>query len=303
MGKAADFYKGLGESFSNALKRLEPFRAIVTNGNVGGKVQIQTLDSTSPLQEPYARLEGSRLDAGDEVAVINLGGRPFVLGRIQRTTNDGKDYEEPVWIQTDNVRAFRVANNADQTIFATNTTDKLVGVYNGSFLSGFSSVGGSAVWSLDSRNGNARFDGDVTIGGTATIDGRTANRATLTPPWFEARSQANSTVGNTTSTGWQTAMTVTETLPAGTWSLYAVGGQQLRHSASQSIGIRLVIGSNAGSEISQTYYADAYAQGICTNEAGGLSGSVTITLQYRCVSAGTSTSKQPWVFIGGVRTG
>ncbi len=307
MSKATEFYRGLSDAIQGAIQRVTPFRALV-HGKSDGKIKIQPLDGSGPLDEPYARLEGFKLNEGDEVAVIYLNGKPFVLGRVQRTEPAAHSFDHPILVESESNSAFRVAKADGTGIFhVDNLAPSNVGVLNGVHLSGYPNEGtvhSTSKWNLDSSSGNARFDGNVTIGGTATIDGMTANRASLTNPDATIYWQANSDVGSTTNTStFQTAITRSIGLGSGTYDVTVLGGSMLRHSAGQGIAYRIVTGSQTGNTLIQTFYGDSYTYGIVGHNATGQTGTITVRYEYRSNAAGTSTSKAPWLLVFTRRTG
>lgn len=63
---------------------IRPRRVIVNDTNIQGRVSIKELGSDEESSEYYARLDGSELVEGDEVLVLDVNGKPVVLGKIIR---------------------------------------------------------------------------------------------------------------------------------------------------------------------------------------------------------------------------
>lgn len=61
-----------------------PFRAVAA-GDANGRVTIKRLGQASADGEEYARLAGPAIPAGAEVLVLPVGGKPVVLGLLQRS--------------------------------------------------------------------------------------------------------------------------------------------------------------------------------------------------------------------------
>ncbi len=301
MASAREFYTGLRDAIESMVKRALPYRAVAKDTN-NGLVQIQPLDADAPMGEYYARLSGPAIKPNDEVAVVDLGGKPFVLGKIQRTNTNSVEFDQDIWIVKTDTEAFQVADDTNAKVFGVNTSPTVaqgrgVKVYDGSFLSGLNS-NGTITFNLDARDGSARFDG------TVSIDGVTANRANLTHSTPIVYWQAASDVGSTTNTStFQTAITRNINLGAGTWDVTVFGGSMLRHSNGQGIAYRIVTGNQTGNTLVQTFYGDSYTYGLVGHNATNQSGTITVRYQYRSNSEGTSTSKAPFLIVMKRRTG
>ena len=253
MSKVTDFYTGIQGAIDNAVSRLKPYRVAVSSTS-NGLVKIQPLESPTPLAEGYARLTGTKLESGDEVAIIELSGKPFVLGKIQRSSPNGEAFDFPIQIEADSAQALEVSDGVSPTLIV--DTDS--GVVTGS-----------------------SFNSPV----VTTI----------------AQSSADTT-STTSTTTLQTACTTTLNLPIGSWTLKAVGGCQFTHSSSGTVLFQVTIASTGGTARSMTFNNSVYGHGVDNAEVGGLSGSVTISLDYRCSTAGTTSARNPWLLIIATRT-
>jgi len=137
MSKARDFVNSLQGSIDRAVSRVLPWRASVDS--IGdGKVRIRPFESDEVLGEPYAQLAGFDLAPNDEAMVIDVAGRPFVLGKVQRETPTTRQLSANLELKSG--KQLRLSD-------PTNSTYPIA---------------------LDGASGNARFDGNVVVG---TING------------------------------------------------------------------------------------------------------------------------------------
>lgn len=91
----SDFWQQLQTVIQRTIKPALPFRAVAQSES-GGLVTIRRLDATADDLEQYARVAGFALSPGDEVVCLPMGGKPVVVGIIQRTTPT--EYTFPVTI-------------------------------------------------------------------------------------------------------------------------------------------------------------------------------------------------------------
>lgn len=86
--RARDALLSIGASLARRFDELTPFRAIVS-ATSGGRVQIQRLGAATAETELYARVAGFDVVAGDEVLCLAIGGKPVVIGKLQRAAASG----------------------------------------------------------------------------------------------------------------------------------------------------------------------------------------------------------------------
>jgi hypothetical protein len=117
---------------------------------------------------------------------------------------------------------------------------------------------------------------------------------------------ASDTASTTSTTTFATAMTFDVTLPAGTWTVRALGLLSLRNGTSGATSdARLVIGGSNGTTRTRTAGALSAPQWVpflCDHTVAGLSGTVTTTLQFKSNSGGTTSAENPAVVWLAVRT-
>lgn len=248
MNKASDLLGGLTNQIRSAIDSVRPWRA-QANSVSGGRVTIKPFEASAPLGELAAQLEGFDVVAGDEILVVDVAGRPFVLGTVQRTTPTARDLSGGLFMR------------------------------GGTQLRLYNAAGSTYPIALDGANGNARFDGNLVVGGT--VSGL---------PFVSSGSGSAS--GSTTSTStYSTLSTWSVTLPAGTWACSVLAQCSFQHSGSSTANFRVSVGGNAGTVQTQSFYTSAYATGVCNADVTGLSGTVSINLDYKSSAAGTTTAK------------
>jgi hypothetical protein len=109
--------------------------------------------------------------------------------------------------------------------------------------------------------------------------------------------QSTADTPSTTSTStYAVAMTGTIVLPAGTWGVSAIGGANFIHSASGPVDFYVSVNGNTGTLTqTQNLSTATYEQYVdAKSEVTGLTGTITVTVEYRAHTAGTATCVNPW---------
>ncbi|MGC4107809.1 MAG: hypothetical protein QM753_15920 [Thermomicrobiales bacterium] len=248
MNKASDLLGGLTNQIRSAIESVRPWRA-QANSVSNGRVTIKPFEASAPLGELAAQLRGMDVVAGDGILIVDVAGRPFVLGAIQRGNPTARDMSASLFLKNGTqLRLYNAANSAYPI-------------------------------ALDGANGNARFDGNLVVGGTASG-----------LPFVSSGSGSAS--GSTTSTStYSTLSTWSVTLPTGTWACSVLAQCSFQHSASGNANFRVSVGGTAGSVQTQSFFNSAYATGVCNADVTGISGTVSINLDYKSSAAGTTTAK------------
>lgn len=124
----------------------------------------------------------------------------------------------------------------------------------------------------------------------------------INTPVTAVDTSTSATVGSTTNTAtYQDAMTTAVTLPIGSWTVRAIGGLLISHSAGQA-NIRIDINGSVGtartlgSLTTEKMVVDEHSAGV----TGG--GSIDVKVTYKCQDAGTAVARNPWVVIIATRT-
>lgn len=71
------------DQVDDQLQAFRPFRALAA-GEINGRIKIKRLGQAAADSEEYARLAGSAIPNDAEVLVLPVGGKPVVLGVLQR---------------------------------------------------------------------------------------------------------------------------------------------------------------------------------------------------------------------------
>lgn len=299
MSKASEFYQGLQDAIKNAVKSVAPFRAKVHQTTANG-IQIQTYDATAPMAEPFARLDGPALKTNDDVAVINLGGRPFILGKITTDNTEAGPsgaFTAPVTIDANgNVLLIRDANRNPSMVF--NAESRYFFMQRDSHISGHRLSDGAQTYWIRSSDGSAKFTGDVNAN---TING--VNTGTLVNQFHSTHhTQATATTQSTTGTGvWNTHGGWQTTLPEGTWTVDVVAMGRLSHSAAGSVSFRAVVNGASGTAVSGQA-AGTTNSFSATARNTGQSGTILIQCHFMNNAAGTAYAGACSLFVVAKRT-
>jgi hypothetical protein len=118
------------------------------------------------------------------------------------------------------------------------------------------------------------------------------------------RLEFDDTQRSTTSTvTYTTQVSVTFTLPSGTWTVEANGWGRFGHDAGGSGDFRLVIDGTAGSAATRSGPTlGAYPAGAASSKASVASGPRTVTFQFRSNTAGTSVMNNAHLIVNCYRT-
>lgn len=164
-------------------------------------------------------------------------------------------------------------------------------VREGSVINFYDGVGALSA-SIDGFTGNITTVGGLTVGGFFDVT-----------QYIKHFHEASSTPDvATTTTTYVTGGEITFTLPAGTWTLKAIGAINLLNSATDNMQMRLVVDGTAGAAESKGGSATSARQ-LTSNvdKTGVASGSRTVTLEYKG-SSGTTTAQSWWLIVWCQRT-
>jgi hypothetical protein len=130
----------------------------------------------------------------------------------------------------------------------------------------------------------------------------------LTGPIFTALNAGTTAAGSpdasTTSTStYAVGLTATWTLPDGTWTIVGIGGANFIHSASGTVAFYVEVDGSGVRTVTPNINSTVYTAWTDTSgPSTGKSGTITINLNYRSGTAGTTTIQQPWWFLTAWRT-
>lgn len=268
---AAEFYRTIKQHIEEAVAKRAPYRAKVSAINEG-LVQIQTYDSSTPMLENYSQLAGLKVNPGDEVAVIELGGKPFILGRVKRDLSTKNRFEGAYVIESAASDAFTVVNrNTDEEVFRLNATTK-----------------------------------DMVVGGGLYLGGTTTNKigdTEIQPIYTWTTAAPAATVTSTTSTtAFVDAISYSWNLGAGTWQLQCLGSVNLIHNANGGVIVQVEVNGVASTSASSVAYSGSYTT-VSSVYRGNVTttGTIAFTVQYRATTAGTVSARNPMMFLSARR--
>lgn len=159
--------------------------------------------------------------------------------------------------------------------------------WSGADIAGYSDAGSTQKWSIDGGTGAGVF-------------------GSINTPLFFRGSATNATPDtNTTSVAdYSTAFSMSVALPAGTWTVGAVGVVGAKHSAGNAVNIAVSIDGTDGTGRTPNCPAAEFRtvgdDGEKTGIAGG--GSITVAIKFRSSSAGTTTVNHPILWVTATRT-
>ena len=131
-------------------------------------------------------------------------------------------------------------------------------------------------------------------------------QASAVSPYTQAPSIADSAVTASTSdtANYSVNVTMSFTLPAGTWAVYAWAAGLFSHSSDNGIvRVHLQVGNDAGTALTSPCRANPGRTTIAVaNHATGQTGTITIALEYRPNASGTAYAGGGYVMAQAFRT-
>ena len=131
-------------------------------------------------------------------------------------------------------------------------------------------------------------------------------QASAVSPYTQAPSIADSAVTASTSdtANYSVNVTMSFTLPAGTWAVYAWAAGLFSHSSANGIvRVHLQVGNDAGTALTSPCQANPGRTTIAVaNHATGQTGTITIALEYRPNASGTAYAGGGYVMAQAFRT-
>ena len=141
--------------------------------------------------------------------------------------------------------------------------------------------------------------------GTGVLSTATANTDYALPVVMDIATANSATTSSTTDTSnYSENVSMSLALPTGTWTVVAIGSGMYSHSSSDGIvRTHLQIDANAGTALTMTCPATASRKMITvSNSATGLSGTISIILEYRPNASGTAYAGGGTIMAIGMRT-
>ncbi len=164
------------------VNQLRPFIALAGT-QTDGRLTIRRVTEATARSEQYARLAGFDVAVGDEIVCLIIGGKPLVLGKLQRTTPVNLSLIQPLEIHANDDSSFGVTDglgtaltNARLAVDVVNFAGKgALNLANGMRLRGYSDGFSTLKFEVDNA------DGSVLSAGAINHDGTTVGLFGVTP--------------------------------------------------------------------------------------------------------------------------
>lgn len=309
MSRAREFWADIQQDIASAIDKIAPRRGTVDTVSQTLGVKIKEEGASAALGEYYARLVGPKLDVNDEVAYVTIGGKPLILGRIWRGASNAIEFDKSIVFEAGPVTLINGAdlemfngNYDTQTLFVDGATGdaSIFGVLNLNAAAGSSNVRkvlvglgspegvktanvGSLYLRTDGATGTAAY---VKVSGTGNT-----GWAAIGSGFELVREAYDDTLRSTTSTTIYTdQVTLSVTLPDGTWTIEAGGMARIAHSVNVgNVDARVMIDGVAGTDSTRTAPSSGgWPVSAFKSSTGIASGSRTIKLQFKASTAGTA---------------
>ena len=303
MSTARDFYQGILTLIDQQVRQHVASRFKVASTS-NGKVTLKTIEDGTALGEQYARIAGLQLNPDDEVLVAPLSGKPVVVGKIQRSEPTLHTFDTPLEVVADDANP-ALAVRGDGSVFKVVTSDGLekVELANGAVLNGWSGEYGLSnwTWTINSADGSAGFDGDISTLGNIT--GQAITGASFNSPVVVVADTTSAF--STTSTSFTDLLSRNVTLGTGTWRVSVVGSALFLNTSGLRAHLRIDIdGGLSGLHLTNFLdnavyerYSMAYTR---TNVSGGRT--ITCKVMGACHSSGTTSMANANIIIVAQRT-
>lgn len=300
---------------------------------------VATVDTAGGMVTLRAKGRGDRsvlapvlfpwvLAVDDEVYCADVDGLPVVVGPVFRAPAAGLEVRSSLRIRVTSAGALVVETGGGTDRLVMDTVAGQLEFHNAADAAWYTDGGSTETGRVDAASGNILIDGSLTAGvnvvagatvsgsdGTFTDDVIVADDLTVSgsavvaqginTPITDYHAQAGSDTGSTTSTvTYSDAMVYTLPLPAGTWTIEAIGMVDLRHSAANNADMRVsVAGTVAVATREATGGTDDFTafrqRAIAT---GWSSGDATCRVQFKANDAGTITAANPAIWLRAFRT-
>ena len=131
-------------------------------------------------------------------------------------------------------------------------------------------------------------------------------QSSLVSPYTQSPAVSNSAVTASTSdtAAYSVNVTMSFTLPTGTWTVHAWAAGLFAHSSANGIvRVHLQVGSDAGTALTNACAADPGRTSVAVaNAATGQTGTITIALEYRPNTTGTAYAGGGYIMAQAFRT-
>lgn len=271
--------KHLYRYIDHRIAETRAFRAIVT-GQSSGMVQIRRIHASTGETALRARVIGFDLATNDEVLCLPMAdGIPVVIGRLQRATPSSA-FELPVPLRVDG------ENNA--AIYAgSGSPESSVTATVGSIYQRNDGGDGTTLYVKESGSSNT---GWVAVSSDAWVP-------------FIRIAFSDTTVTTTSTTTYSDVVTLTATLPTGTWTVEVSGWGRIGNTTDDDVDIRVEIDGTAGTTYTRSAPSSgAYPGAAHSSKTSVASGSRTFKLQMKSDSSGMSIMSNATLLVNAYRT-
>ena len=122
-------------------------------------------------------------------------------------------------------------------------------------------------------------------------------------PFIHTEAQSASDAASTTNTAtYSEALVDPITLPAGTWTVYAIGSVALTHSAGGTANMLIDINGDNGTARAVAAHATVHQHIASEHILSSQSGTINVKVKFKSSTAGTTAARNPWLLVMAKRT-
>ena len=281
------FWQSIGSIRDDIISMMKPVRGTVNELTEGKIILTRSINDPEDRDEAtYPRIRGFDVNVGEDVYALSLGDgqQLLVLGALQNATPTAYTLNAPLGV-----------TGAISTVgeLSGDSADITSGLVAGTLTSlGDADIDGSL-----NVDGSAVVDGTLSVGGAVTA-------ASFNSPFIHTEAQSSADTASTTNiVSTVGALSDAITLPTGIWTVYALGGLQVKHSVSGgNVQCSIQINTHEGTLRLIAAHNTVYTQMVAEDILTGQSGTITVYVRYKGSDSGTTSARNPWVTIIAVRT-
>lgn len=115
-----NLWKSISDEINLRLKSVRAYTALF-DGETDGLVTIQRIAEAAPDGEAYARLAGPPIDENAVVAILPMGGKPFVLGAVGGAIEPPASSEMP-FVLEESFNSATTSSTTSTSVYSTNVS-------------------------------------------------------------------------------------------------------------------------------------------------------------------------------------
>lgn len=115
-----NLWKSISDEINLRLKSVRAYTALFV-GETDGLVTIQRIAEAAPDGEAYARLAGPPIDENAVVAILPMGGKPFVLGAVGGAIEPPASSEMP-FVLEESFNSATTSSTTSTSVYSTNVS-------------------------------------------------------------------------------------------------------------------------------------------------------------------------------------